>query len=438
MADQRGIIRFGIFEINLAAAELRKKGARIKLQEQPFQVLAALLRRPGEIVTKEELKEKIWADDTFVDFDHSLSTAVNKIREALGDSATSPRFIETVPRRGYRFIGGATVAPGDGASGDAAPGDAVAVPTETPTATIGSRRWWAWGLAAVALVALVVFGISARRHLAEPAPPAPAGQGRPSNNAEANGYFSKAQLFMGFGLHGYAALAALYLHHGRKELVPREIEKALKLNPRDIDAKHWLATYHWYSGDSVTARKLERENLAQSTRFFPAQMVLGELARQEGDWEASIREHAKVLEYDPQNGFVLEFLAWTYMDAGDLAKARQILDRLRPDDRRSFRNRAVEALLLALEGKRDEAARAMDIEVLKYIELNPLFTLTGAEFHAVMGNKPQALEWLERAVRYGDERAQWFARDPALESIRGEPRFQQILDSIATRWADSG
>jgi DNA-binding winged helix-turn-helix (wHTH) protein/Tfp pilus assembly protein PilF len=438
MADQRGIIRFGIFEINLAAAELRKKGARIKLQEQPFQVLAALLRRPGEIVTKEELKEKIWADDTFVDFDHSLSTAVNKIREALGDSATSPRFIETVPRRGYRFIGGATVAPGDGASGDAAPGDAVAVPTETPTATIGSRRWWAWGLAAVALVALVVFGISARRHLAEPAPPAPAGQGRPSNNAEANGYFSKAQLFMGFGLHGYAALAALYLHHGRKELVPREIEKALKLNPRDIDAKHWLATYHWYSGDSATARKLERENLAQSTRFFPAQMVLGELARQEGDWEASIREHAKVLEYDPQNGFVLEFLAWTYMDAGDLAKARQILDRLRPDDRRSFRNRAVEALLLALEGKRDEAARAMDIEVLKYIELNPLFTLTGAEFHAVMGNKPQALEWLERAVRYGDERAQWFARDPALESIRGEPRFQQILDSIATRWADSG
>jgi Tfp pilus assembly protein PilF len=238
--------------------------------------------------------------------------------------------------------------------------------------------------------------------------------------------------------HGYAALAALYLHHGQKEHAPREVEKALRLNPQDVDARHWLATYHWYSGDSVTARKLERDNVAQNGRFFPAQMVLGELARQEGDWEASIREHGKVLEYHPQNLLVLEFLARTYMDAGDLARARQTLDRLRPDDRRSFRNRAVEALLLALEGKRGEAAGAMDIEVLKYLDLNPLFTLIGAEFHAVMGKKPQALEWLERAVRYGDERAQWFARDPALESIRGEPRFQQILDSIATRWADSG
>ena len=105
MAEQPGIIRFGVFEVNLAAGELRKNGTRIKLQEQPFQVLAALLERPGEVVTKDELKERLWAGDTFVDFDHSLSTAVNKIREALGDSASSPRFIETVPRRGYRFIG---------------------------------------------------------------------------------------------------------------------------------------------------------------------------------------------------------------------------------------------------------------------------------------------------------------------------------------------
>jgi Tol biopolymer transport system component/DNA-binding winged helix-turn-helix (wHTH) protein len=111
MSDQPGILRFGVFEVHLAAGELRKNGSRVKLQEQPFQLLVMLLKRPGEIVTREELKEKLWAGDTFVDFDHSLSTAVNKIREALGDSATSPRFIETVPRKGYRFVGGASETP---------------------------------------------------------------------------------------------------------------------------------------------------------------------------------------------------------------------------------------------------------------------------------------------------------------------------------------
>ena len=83
MADQPGVLRFGVFEVHLAAGELRKNGSRVKLQEQPFQVLVTLLKRPGEIVTREELKEKLWAGDTFVDFDHSLSTAVNKIREVL-------------------------------------------------------------------------------------------------------------------------------------------------------------------------------------------------------------------------------------------------------------------------------------------------------------------------------------------------------------------
>src|ERR1700686_5260261 len=98
------MLRFGIFEVDLRSGELRKQGARIKLQEQPFLVLKALLARPGEIVTREELRSQIWSADTFVDFDNSLNTSINKLREALGDSAESPRFIETVPRRGYRFI----------------------------------------------------------------------------------------------------------------------------------------------------------------------------------------------------------------------------------------------------------------------------------------------------------------------------------------------
>src|SRR5580704_1672069 len=103
--DGPGRVRFGVFELDLRTGELRKRGSRIRLQEQPFQVLAMLLERPRELVTREELRQRLWTADTFVDFDHGLNKAINKIRGALGDSAASPRFIETVARRGYRFIG---------------------------------------------------------------------------------------------------------------------------------------------------------------------------------------------------------------------------------------------------------------------------------------------------------------------------------------------
>lgn len=97
-------IRFGVFELDLHAGELRKSGVKIKLQEQPLRLLIALLQEPGEVVTREELRRKLWDADTVVDFEHSLGTAINKIREVLGDSSENPRFIETLPRRGYRFI----------------------------------------------------------------------------------------------------------------------------------------------------------------------------------------------------------------------------------------------------------------------------------------------------------------------------------------------
>jgi TolB-like protein/DNA-binding winged helix-turn-helix (wHTH) protein/Flp pilus assembly protein TadD len=97
-------LRFGVFELDHRAGELRKHGLRVRLQEQPFQVLAMLLEHPGEVVTREELQKKLWPADTFVDFDHGLNKAINKIREALSDSANSPRFVGTVARRGYRFL----------------------------------------------------------------------------------------------------------------------------------------------------------------------------------------------------------------------------------------------------------------------------------------------------------------------------------------------
>src|SRR3981189_708594 len=104
VAPQLRLLRFENFEVDLRSGELRKAGVKLKFGGQPFQVLSVLLERPGEVVTREELQKRLWPD-TFVDVDHNLNTAINKIREVLGDSAESPRYVETLPRRGYRFIG---------------------------------------------------------------------------------------------------------------------------------------------------------------------------------------------------------------------------------------------------------------------------------------------------------------------------------------------
>src|SRR5712675_336446 len=140
------ILRFGVFEVDVRSGELRKQGVRVKLQEQPFHVLTVLLQCPGEVVTREELRNQNWSPDTFVDFDNSLNTAINKLREALGDSADNPRFIETLPRRGYRFI--APVTEVDGTTRGAATSVRVASPTR-------SRK-----IVMTAVVVIVAAGIS--------------------------------------------------------------------------------------------------------------------------------------------------------------------------------------------------------------------------------------------------------------------------------------
>jgi DNA-binding winged helix-turn-helix (wHTH) protein len=103
-SQNASIYRFGMFELDLRAAELRRNGVKLKLQDQPYQVLLKLLERPGEVVSREELRSALWHEDTFVDFETGLNTAIKRLRETLGDSADNPTFIETVPRRGYKFV----------------------------------------------------------------------------------------------------------------------------------------------------------------------------------------------------------------------------------------------------------------------------------------------------------------------------------------------
>ena len=179
------IIRFGVFDVDLLAGELRKAGVKIRLQDQPFQILVMLLERQSEVVTRQELREKLWPADTFVDFEHGVNSAVARLREALGDSADSPRYIETLPRRGYRFIASVDGAPKaaptkeDGHENRAL--GAAAEPLSS-VATLGSqalpsagrkpaayiwRHWIPWvGLAAV-LIGISYFYLRPKHQLTE-------------------------------------------------------------------------------------------------------------------------------------------------------------------------------------------------------------------------------------------------------------------------------
>jgi cholera toxin transcriptional activator len=132
VSSEKRVFRFGLYQADAAAGELRKNGRKVRLQEQPFRVLLLLLERPGGVVTRDEIRQALWSDDTFVDFDHSLNTVVNKLRDALDDVAANPRFIETLSRRGYRFIAPVEVLSG----GPAAAGPS---PAPAPNETSASR-----------------------------------------------------------------------------------------------------------------------------------------------------------------------------------------------------------------------------------------------------------------------------------------------------------
>lgn len=159
--SQGGAIRFGVFEVDLRTRELRKQGLKIKLQDQPFQLLRILLERPGEVVTREELRQRIWPSDTFVDFEGGVHNAVKRLREALGDKAENARFIETLPKRGYRFIGpihGSVATAANGSPTITGPSSTTTRPTRSlwngvliglgsavlllAIAGLVSRKWW--------------------------------------------------------------------------------------------------------------------------------------------------------------------------------------------------------------------------------------------------------------------------------------------------------
>ena len=215
----------------------------------------------------------------------------------------------------------------------------------------------------------------------------------------------------------HSVLGLIYLLQGRLELVRAELDQALKENPTDVTALGWLLHFHRFNGDYVLAREQADRLIRQSPTMWPIYLDRGELLREQGDVPGAVRDQERVLEQDSQNVDALAALARAHADAGDLARARQTLDRARADDRQNYGLRQQRALLLALEGNKREAAQEMDEGLRTYAGMQIFGPASAAEFYAVMGDADTALEWLDRAVRMGDLREEYLRRNPLLTSL---------------------
>ncbi|MGH9371434.1 MAG: winged helix-turn-helix domain-containing tetratricopeptide repeat protein [Vicinamibacterales bacterium] len=151
--------RFGVFEVDLASAAVRREGLQVRMRGKPFDILVALLQRPGDLVTRDELRQRLWASDTFVDFDHGLNAAMNRLRDALGDAADNPRFIQTIPRRGYRFIAPveSVVAPPAVAVEPPPRAEVIAIPPPPPAPRTAGWKAWTFAIGVVGLAAVLIW-----------------------------------------------------------------------------------------------------------------------------------------------------------------------------------------------------------------------------------------------------------------------------------------
>jgi tetratricopeptide (TPR) repeat protein/predicted Ser/Thr protein kinase len=235
----------------------------------------------------------------------------------------------------------------------------------------------------------------------------------------------------------YCGLAGVYFHQGRKELMPAVIEKSLKATPDLACTKYWLGAYHQFNGNNAEAKAIYQQVLDKNPLFGWARWNLADIFRTEGELGIARRVAETLLEQSPNDDGSRMLLSFVCEDSGDFEKAQSVLE-IAPGTKQDFFNRLAAARLHAAEGKRNEALREMDDGLLKFFEVNKYFTMGAAEIFSAVGETDKALDWLERAVNGGDERVEWFRRDPMLKNIRNHPRFQQILASATARRQQRG
>jgi DNA-binding winged helix-turn-helix (wHTH) protein/tetratricopeptide (TPR) repeat protein len=474
------LVRFGVFQLDLETGELWKSGVRIRLPEQPFQVLEALIERPGDLVTREELRQRLWPADTFVDFEHGLNAAVRRLRDALGDSAEVPRFVETIPRRGYRFI--APLA-----------GPVVEVPTTPPnpvsdvvTTPALDARMLMPTLAAGLLLVVAVSAIAAGAFLAFDRP------SRHSTSVEASTQYrlGRANLMMGtrdgveralgfftrateldptYAL-AFAGLADAYTFLGSDGFMPMQeayplakkyAEQALERDPDLAEAhaslgsvmadfyRDWKrARFHFQKAvdlapnypqahgyysfflacmrdfDLAVAEAQRAREIETASAF--QWMNLGTVYYFKGDYHRALVALDEALNLSPPN-FVhaLVMKGRTYAAQGRHDEAIQMLEQARaihgdrPDVITPY------AYVLARAGRHDDARRMIE-EIRRISDARPSpFRL--AYVHTALGEHDRALSLLEEGAEGRDWQMQMLRVEPAFDGLRGDPRFDRLL-----------
>ncbi len=465
----QGKIRFGDFEADLRTGELRKHGYRLRLPEKPFQVLAAILERPGDLVTREELHQRLWGTETFVDFDNNLNTAVYRLREVLGDTTETPRYIETLPKKGYRFIGTIEAAP-------------LSTPSSEPATVVDAApppRPRPWRFAAAFALAVAVIGAasyiavatsSSADSAANPAAQEAFLKGRyfmekggVENMKRAAGYFEESiEHDPGFArAHAELANALAADPSHRRENAARAKAAALKaieLAPNLADAHHRLGSIYMYEDWNWRAAG---EEFARAARLAPDSATIhhayaGYLSAM-GRHDRALDEMQKALRLDPVSVAVSAdtgwywFVARRYDEAIAQSKKALELEAQHPGAHYYVllallaKGNAVEArewaakYLAVLGGTQEEIARVASGEPAEGLTAFWEIRLSRAReratadhvpaqelalLYASLGDTENALSYLDEAF---EEHSGWllpFMRVyPPLDALRTHPRF---------------
>ena len=482
------IIRFGVFEADLQREELRRAGVRIRLQAQPFKVLTLLLERPGEIVTREDIVQELWKDDTFVDFDQSIGAVMRKLRLALGDSATAPRYVETLRHKGYRFLLSTQT------------DDATCVSPPDPEAqeprvrTRFPRTWMLPALAAAMALVVVVFVVrtgysslstNVRRNETQTASSQPKTvkaahiayqKGRYLWNMrtaatvqKSIGYFQQAVKLDPDYAPGYAGLADAYVilnfYTGRNRRVLKEraataSRRALKLDDSMAEA-HATQAYirFYYDWDWLGAESGFRRAISLNPNYATAHQWYAEYLFYMGRFEEADREINRAHELDPQSVVIGLQLASPHMYSRNYVQAidkiREAL-KLNPEfplgiymlatcyeqlgrfDIALAEYQKIAGTKMGLAGLgyvygrsgRHEEARQILQQLLNDSRVEDLSAFHVARVYAGLGDASQAFAWLKKARDGRDERMVMVKVEPKLDTLRSNPLFGDLLESL--------
>ncbi len=500
----RAVIRFGVFEADVRAGELRKNGVKVKIQDLPFRALKFLLSHPNEVLSREQFRQALWPEGVFVDFDHGISSAINRLRDALGDSADNPIFIETVERRGYRWIAPTHVpAPASPQPGPVLVKTETAAPVEK--APVSSQSWrWSLVFPAAAII-LAAWAFWPGRH------PARAGsvlhpslspvqttetlhhpansdaeqfylKGRfywdkrtPDGLNKAVDYFTQAIVHDPNYAPAYVGLADCYnlmreytvmpaseaypraLAAARKAVelddqsseahaslafalfygvwnvadAEREFRRAIELNPNNGVAHHWYATYLFTVGRyPESVQEIERaQSLQPSSKAVLADK--GAILWQAGRHEEGSALLKQLETSEPEFVSPHRYLKGIYFAAGDYAlfleewkkEATLLRDntslKLEDASEKGFATGGLQGLL---QNKRDLQKKLYDRGQ------QPAYSL--AETESLLGDKPEALRYLQIAYDKHDESVVQIANDTSFKNLHADPTYQSLVDRV--------